>query len=418
MTVGKGLNSYIAEVYLSRNVNGTAFAGTDAVTVNLSSSDPTKLTVPATVTIPAGSSTVNFPVTGVDLTNSTPVTIDATATGYTAPATKLAGTVVAPVFNFSGLAGSRSPTSVRDPLSVSFTVPGAIYSGNQTAATNLPVDLTIVNDNPAGIVDGFYSAATAGTAVTRAVVSQGSTNSNTVYVDTPTVAGSYQVQASVPGTATGLSAVQTVFAPTLKLYNPHNVTAVTVGKGLNTYLYEVYLSRNVNGTAFAGTDAVTVSLACSSSAICSVPASVTIPSGSSSVNFKITGLEFGNTTVTASAVGYNSPAQDLAVTVVSPQLNFSGPGNTTVGNKTNFSIYLTTPGAIYSSNQTASSTITANTTSSAPGVATVPEILTIALDSTWSNTGQLTGVAAGTTTLTASGSGLQTATSSVITINP
>jgi hypothetical protein len=201
------------------------------------------------------------------------------------------------------------------------------------------------------------------------------------------------------------------------LYNPYNGTTVTVGKGLSSYINEVYLSRNVNGTAFAGTDAVTVNLSCSSSVICSVPTSVTIPAGSSSVNFKISGLDVGNTTITASAVGCNSPAQDLAVTVVLPQLNFSGPGNTTVGNKTNFSIYVTTPGAIYSSNQTASSTITSNMTSSAPGVATVPATVAIPGGGT-SNTAQLTGVAAGTTTLTASGPGLQSATSAVVTITP
>jgi hypothetical protein len=106
------------------------------------------------------------------------------------------------------------------------------------------------------------------------------------------------------------------------------------------------------------------------------------------------------------------------VNVVKPALNFSGPSNTTVGGKANFSVYLSVAGAYYPNNQTAINPITVNITSSAPAVATVPETLTIALGGTWSNTGQLTGVAPGTTTLTASGPDLQTATSSVITVNP
>ncbi|MCL7421506.1 MAG: hypothetical protein M8364_11440, partial [Methylobacter sp.] len=210
------------------------------------------------------------------------------------------------------------------------------------------------------------------------------------------------------------SGVVTVNTPELRF----SKSSVTVGKGLRSYSSEVSVSRVVNDAAFAGAEAAMVNLACSSTVICSVPASVTIPANSSSVNFQVTGLELGNTTITASANGYNSPAQDLAVSVVKPALKFSGPGNTTVGGKANFSVRLTTPGATYPNNQTAISPITVNITSSAPAVATVPDILTIALGNTGSNTGQLTGVAAGTTTLTASGPDLQTATSSVITVNP
>jgi len=90
VTVGKGLKTYYYEVYVYRAVNGTASSGTDALIVNLSSSDAGKASVPATVTIPAGSSSTYFTVTGVDMTNGVPITVDASAAGYTAPATKLA----------------------------------------------------------------------------------------------------------------------------------------------------------------------------------------------------------------------------------------------------------------------------------------------------------------------------------------
>ena len=79
--------------------------------VNLASSDATKVSVPATVTIPAGSDYAYFQVTGVDFTNGTLVTIDATAAGYTSPATKLAVNTVAPVSTTSEVDANRSPAS-------------------------------------------------------------------------------------------------------------------------------------------------------------------------------------------------------------------------------------------------------------------------------------------------------------------
>lgn len=418
VTVGKGLRTYYQEVKVTRVVNGTAFAGADAVTVNLISSDATKVNVPATVTIEAGQSYAYFQVSGVGFTNGTPVTIDATAAGYASPATKLAVNTVAPVIIFSEIDAIRSTASVRDKFRLYVTTPGAIYSSSQTAVDDLPIDLVFLNADPAGIVDGFYNAQTSGTAVTQVLLRKGETYSDYAYVGTPTMAGSYQVQASASGFVSGTSGLVTVGAPELKLIQVNNANAVTVGKGMRTYYQEVKASRVVNGIVFNGADAVTVNLTCSAAVICSVPASVTIPANSSAAYFQITGLELGNTTITASATGYNSPAQDLAANVVKPALNFNGPGNTFVGGKANFSVYLTVSGATYSGGQTAASSIMVSITSSTPAVANVPASLTVPLNGTISDVGQLTGIAAGTTTLTASGPDLQTATTSGITINP
>ncbi|WP_036252874.1 IPT/TIG domain-containing protein, partial [Methylobacter sp. BBA5.1] len=155
VTVGKGLRTYYQEVYVYRKTGGSNYSPNQSLTINLVSSDAAKATVPATVTIPAGSSSVYFQVTGVDFNNGATVTIDATAEGYTSPATKLLVNTVAPVFNFNQLDTKRSPASMRDKFRLYVTVPGAAYSGNQTAAADLPIDLAIVNADPAGIVDGF-----------------------------------------------------------------------------------------------------------------------------------------------------------------------------------------------------------------------------------------------------------------------
>jgi hypothetical protein len=198
-------------------------------------------------------------------------------------------------------------------------------------------------------------------------------------VDTPTAAGSYQVKAAIAGGNSSTSAVQSVAAPDLRFSTPNGT--LTVGKGLNSYSQEVYVYRTVNGTNLNGTSAVTVNLACSSTVICNVPATVTIPAGQYRIYFTVTGAGVGSTTVTASASGY-SATQDLSVNVVTPQLNFSGPSNTTVGHMSNFNVHMTTPGAYYSGNQAAASAISVNLTSSAPGVATVPSTTTIPAGST------------------------------------
>jgi hypothetical protein len=414
--VGKGLKNYASEVYVSRAVNGNPFNGAAPLTVYLTSSDPSKVSVPTSVTIQANSSSGYFQVTGVDFTNGTPVTIDATATGYSAPATKLATSVVAPVLNLNGLAGTRSVGSARDDFRVYVTVPGAVNPNSQTAAADLPIDLAIVNDSPAGLVDGFYSASTGGVPITQVLLSKDSTYSNYAYIGTPTEAGSYQVQASAADAVTALSGAQTVSPPELRFSRP----SVTVGKGLKNYVSEIYVYRAVSGNQFNGATDVTVNLACSSTAVCNVvPASVTIPAGSYYAYFQVIGVDLGNTTVTASATGYNPPVQDLPVSVVTPQLNFSGPSSTTtVDGQSNFRVYPTVSGASYSSNQTAISPITVNLTSSAPGVATVPSTVTIQVGNTYSDYAALTGVAPGTTTLTASSPGMNSVTSGTITINP
>jgi hypothetical protein len=417
VTVSKGFITYYDEVYVQRALNGTAFNGAEALTVTLTSSNPAKAGVPATVTIPANQSSATLYVTGVDFTSGTPATIDAAATGYTSPVVKLPVNVIAPVFSFASLDTIRSPASTRDDFYINVTTPGATYSGSQTAAANMPIDLSIVEANPAGIIDGFYGALTGGTAITQVVLRQGASYTHTgngyTHVATPTAAGSYKVNASAAGVASATSALVTVTPPELKFSR----TSVTVGKGLKTYYDEIYVQRAVNGAVFNGSEALIVNLACSSTAICTVPASVVIPAGQSQVYFQVSGVDLGSTTITASAVGYIA-TQELPVKTIAPQIVMSGPGNTTVGGLSNVSVYLSVPGAAYSSSQLALSAINVNLTSSAPGVATVPATLTIPIGSTSSNSGNLKGVAAGTTTVTASGTGLLSTTSGLITISP
>jgi hypothetical protein len=415
VVVGKALKTYSQEVAIQRTVNGSAFNGAEALTVTLTSSDPSKLRVPDTVTIPANNSTAYFYVSGIDITN-TAVSIDATAVGHKAPTTKLSGTVIAPVFNFASLDTNRSPASGRDEFYVYFTVPGASYSSNQTAIVDTQVDLSIVNAAPEGIIDGFFTAMSGGTTTTKALLRKDENATYPAgysYVGTPTTSGSYKVNASIAGVGSGVSGVVSVTSPELRFSRP----SLVLGAGMNIYSQEVYVYRAANGTASAGGEPLTVNLTCNSTAICNVPASVTIPANQYYVYFLASGVGLGSTTITASAPGFIAP-QDLPVTVIAPQISLSGPSNTRVSGTSGVTVYLTVPGANYPSNVSTTAPITVNLTSSAPGVATVTPTVTVPTGYYWSNTGTLTGVSAGTTTVTASGPGVQSATSGVITISP
>ena len=414
VSVGKGLTTYYAEVYVEAYANGQAVNVATPVTVTLINPDPTHLSLPASVTIPAGQYYQYFSISGVDLT-TTAATIDASASGYASPTTKLSASVVTPQLTFQGLDGQRSSTSARDDFYVQWSVSGADYSSNQTATAAQTVNLSIVNDNPVGIVPGFYNASTGGTAITQVTIPAGSSNSASAYgyVATPTTAGTYSIGGAVAGIGSWTSAVQTVTNPQLAFSS----TSVIVGTGLNTYYAEVYVEQTVAGSAFNGSNDVVVNLSCDAATTCSVPATVTIPAGSYYAYFTVSGLSPGTTQIQASATGESSSAP-LNVTVIAPLLQLQNlPTSMNVGDTANFYAHLHVNGASYADNQYPLSAMSIDLTSAAPGVASVPPSATIPTTSASSNAIVLTAAASGTTTITASAPSLTPVTSPTITVH-
>jgi trimeric autotransporter adhesin len=423
--VGKGLRTGNGYYGVQRTVNGSAFNGADAVTVTLTSSDPGKLTVPTTVTIPANQSIGYFQIAGVDLTTAA-VQIDATATGYTAPTTKLAMQVVTPEIVFVSLDTSRTTSSARDDFYMRWNVTGAWDSSSQTSASDITIGLAITNDSPAGIVGSIFDAATAGSSVTSRVIAAGRNTSQQApggfnYVGIPTQSGSYTITASVAGIGSWTSAVQNVTSAQLRIYSA--VASIRVGNGLRTASNSYYVERIVNGTAFSGPEAVTVTLSCTSTAVCSTPASVTIPANQSIAYITIDGTGLGSTTVVASATGYLSSA-GYNVDVVRPDLQLLNVQTSIrVGAISNFYVRFRTPGAGDDGAQTPIAPRTISLTSATPGVATTSVSVVIPAGVNTSPTSGalaavLTGVAAGTTTVTASATDANTVTSSTITVAP
>ncbi len=414
---GKGMRTDGLELFLQRVVNGNLFAGTDPVTVTLSVSDGTKASAPATVTIPANVAAINFTVAGIELTAGTPVTVNASAPDYLSPTTKLSLQVISPTPTINELQGLRSTASLRDDFYVGTVVPGAVFPNGQTPVTALPVNLSIVEDVPAGLIPGFYNSQIGGATVTQAVIPAGvATNTGSrVYVGQPTAPGTYKVRAEIPAGNSAVSELQTVVLPQLLIRTYLGTSNTVVGKGMRSPAIELTVSRAINGVPFAGADVLVVNLACASAATCAAPATVTIPANQATVNFTLDGLAVGSTTLVATAPGFN-PGPTFTVDVIAPQLSFTGPSATAVGAQSSFTLKLSVPGAIFPADQVAVNPITVNLSSSSPGVATVPATVTIPAGSSVSPSVAMTAVNAGTITLTASGSGLASATTAPLSV--
>ncbi len=353
--VGKRFKSYESSNYVSITSDGNVMTSDKPVSITLTSTDSAKASVPVTVTIPAGQSYGYFSIIGVSLTGASPVTIDATATGYASPVTKLAVSVVNPEIGIAGLDTTRSTTSQRDDFYMNVSIPGGDYlSMYSELAADLPVNLSVVEATPVGIVPALYDDATAGNATTQAVLKAGTRldslyyYSPKVYVGTPTTAGSYKIKAEITGGNNTVSEVQTVAAPQLSF----NVSSLTVGKGFASYSYGGYVQRGANGVAIAGADALTVNLTSSDAAKASVPVTVTIPAGQSYGYFSIIGVSLTGAspvTIDATATGYASPVTKLAVSVVNPEIGIAGLDTTrsTTSQRDDFYMNVSIPGGDY-----------------------------------------------------------------------
>ena len=413
--VGKGLYSYSSDyIYVARLINGTVGSGADAVTVNLRCVDASICNVPATVMIPAGRSSVFFSVTGVDVGSSQ---IEATAEGAT-PSEPLPVEVILPTVIFQNIDTNRTTSSVRDDFRIALRVPGARYADNQYAANPLSINIGLSDQSPAGVVNGIYNQA--GNLITQMTIERGQSRSAFAYVAQPAAAGTYRVSADIAGLVNAKSDVQTVSDAQdgLRLGRIGGGSAI-VGKGLYSLSSdEIYVERLINGEVGSGADAVTVNLRCVAASVCTVPATVTIPAGRSSVFFSVTGVDVGSTQIEATAAGFDSSV--LNAETINPVLILrNAPGSLIVG-QTNNSIYISAqvPGARYSQNQYPSVDLPITFTSSVPSVGAVTHTVIWPARSGSSSRATFTAISPGTTQITASSPGFVPATSGVITVNP
>ena len=204
----------------------------------------------------------------------------------------------------------------------------------------------------------------------------------------------------------------------LVLYQYYGQPKVTVGKAMRSYGAELRVYRQVNGVTSAGAEAVSVSLRCVATSVCSVPQTVTIAAGYNYADVPITGLEIGSTQIEASAAGFTPSA--ITMETVTPSLVFYDVPSQLQAGKTYGSVrvYANVPGAYYSgTNLTLAQEAAVTLTSSVPSVATVVSTGVWKAGASVSQNSTLKAVAPGVTSITASIPGFNPVTST-LTVNP
>jgi hypothetical protein len=248
------------------------------LTVTLSSSDPGKASVPATVSFAPGSTSVTVPVAGL-APGSAVITASATVVNFAAIATASV--------NITGAISSPANTSVKLGQSVSFGV-------------------TLSAPAPAGgVTVTLKSSDTSKVTVTPAnvVIPQGATTPTTQPQVTGAGIGAATITAAATGYTAGTGAV-TVTAPTMAFTGSPLVIALGSAGNLTLSL--------TGGQAPAG--GLTVNLSSSDASKAEVPGTVSFAGGAASVTVPVTGVTPGTVAITASVTGIVSATTSVTVT--------------------------------------------------------------------------------------------------------
>ncbi len=266
---------------------------TVSTVVTLTSSDPSSATVPATVIMPAGQSSVTFPVTVIDdavLNGNRSVLLTASTAGYTSGTATLTVndnetatlTVTAPASATEGVG------SVQGTVSVSAAPASAVavaLTSSDTTALQVPATVTI----PAG---------------------QTSVNFTIAVIDDTKINGTHAatIAAHVANWTDGTATVNVLDneSTNLVLSPPFNVTE---GGTFNTQIL-------ISGTL---PSALTVALSSDTPSRLTVPATVSIPAGANFATFAVTAPDNAFTDgtavvmITATATGFTDAGGTVTV---------------------------------------------------------------------------------------------------------
>ncbi|MBL8809123.1 MAG: peptidylprolyl isomerase [Planctomycetaceae bacterium] len=282
-----------------------------ALTVTLTSSETSVLTVPATVTIPVGSTSATFNLTVLDNTTTAgtkTVTVTAAATGLTSAT----DTIRITDNETAGLTLSTTATSVAETAgsgAVTYTLSRNTEDNSVALTVNLASSLPGRMTVPATVTIPAGAASTTFTASP---------------VDTTLVDGdaSVTVTATATGFSNGTSSITVTDNDTAAL--SLSAAPSTVAENAGTGAVTLTVSRNTSDN----TQAITVTLTSSDTARLTVPATVEIPAGSASATF------------TASIVDNSVVESNQSITVTAALTGFTS-GTTTVGVTENDSATLT-----------------------------------------------------------------------------
>jgi trimeric autotransporter adhesin len=271
------------------SLNGKA--PSDGAVVTISNSNPSAATVATSLVIPAGMSSAKLPI-------QLPI-VSATATT----------TISA---SFGGIA--KSVTITVKPASVSSI---SLSPASVTGGTTVVATVWLIGFAPAsGLTVAVTSSSSIATVPATITMAPGAQMTRvTIQTSTVTTQGTASISVSAGGTTK--SATLTVKPAQLSGIAPN---PIFVAAGSNT-------SARVTLTGPAPSGGLLVSLSSSASTIISVPTSVLVPAGASSVNFKVTGASsavmFQTANITASLGGVSFTVLAGVSEVVPAMLTFS-----------------------------------------------------------------------------------------------
>jgi trimeric autotransporter adhesin len=258
-------------------LNGPAPAAGAVVT--LSSNNTADAQVPASVSVGAGATTATFGITTTPVASNASVTISGTyGTTRTATLTVTAATLTSVTLNPTSVIGATSSTGTVT-LSGPAPAAGAVVtlSSSNTAAATVPASVTVAPSATTATFIVTTKPVTANTNVTI-TATRGTAHTATLTVQTPVVS--------------------------LLSLNPTTVKGGSPSTGTVT----------ISGPAPSGGTVVTLSS--SSTAVATVPASVTVAAGNTTATFTVTTKTVSNSTsVTVSATKGATQTANLTVTI-------------------------------------------------------------------------------------------------------
>jgi hypothetical protein len=228
------------------------------------SSNNSVINIPSSVTIPAGATSVTFPITTLPVSTSTPAQIQA-----------------APGFNYSGTLWV-DPSSTAGPLSV--TLNPTSVNGGPTSEGGTTSQGTVTLSSPApsgGTVVNLSSSNTAvATVPTSVTVPHGST-STTFPISTSIVSS----QTLVTFTASADSATESATLTVNPVPTPVPLASLTLSP--TTVKRGSTVQGTVTLSSFAPFSGIVVTLTSSNSGVATVPASVTVQPGDNTATFTV-----------------------------------------------------------------------------------------------------------------------------------
>ena len=266
-----------ALIGINSTLSGTFTLGkaapTGGVVVTLTSSTPANVTVsPASITVAAGQTTGSFTYTGVAAGAST---LSASATNYLTGTAQVTGT------------SAQVSLSAVPPVAPGQSVSLALSLATAAPPGGTTVTFTSSNPNIATITSSVIVPAGQQTAATNPQV-------------TGILIGTSTITASAPG-----------YAPATRVATV-TVTA-TINPGTTSLNLTTSTTTTLNISAPAQTGGLTFTLSSDDPTIATVPASVIIVQGSTSVVVPITGVKAGNTTIRADATGVTEATGAVSV---------------------------------------------------------------------------------------------------------